>query len=392
MEESQEVVWGCPEPFRNILYLRGEATPCCVVRDWDTMSLEEYQTSEKVAAFRKEFETPGLGELQKKHCSVCLKQETIGQLSHRQIKLRSSKYFNHTLEYQSPDNWCNLRCLMCDGGNSSSIANENYKIGLGPKRRRPPQHTDMSMFDDVLRNIDYLKITGGESLGLRDTYLLMQRAIDLGVSQDMTLAILTNGTMVPKFNGQDVFEYGRHFRDLRLSISIEVFGNENDYIRYPSKFSKILSNVERAIEKTQISKERRLSLQFIGTYMSLNVGSFAKSYLEFERWVSDKPGFVPGDKAREGRGMSFVSVNVSNPYQISAIPHDIRDLYLDRIYSRKGRMYNSERQSLNSLSSWLENEPFDEPMFNEMMTDVRARDAHRGVKLTDYFPEWEPYY
>jgi hypothetical protein len=283
---------------------------------------------------------------------------------------------------------------MCDGGNSSSIANENYKIGLGRKRIRQPQHTDMSMFDDVLRNIDYLKITGGESLGLRDTYRLMQRAIDLGVSRDMTLAILTNGTMIPKFNGQDVFEYGRHFRDLRLSISIEVFGNENDYIRYPSKFSKILSNVEHAIEKTQISKERRLSLQFIGTYMSLNAGLFVKSYAEFGRWLSSNSGFVPVDKKGDDPfwGMSFVSVNVSNPYQISAIPYDIRDLYLDRIYSRKGRMHDSERQPLKSLSSWLDNEPFDDVMFDKMMSDIRARDAHRGVKLTDYFPEWESYY
>ena len=128
--------------------------------------------------------------------------------------------------------------------------------------------------------------------------------------------------------------------------------------------------------------------------MSLNAGLFVKSYAEFGRWLSSNSGFVHVVKKGDDPfwGMSFVSVNVSNPYQISAIPYDIRDLYLDRIYSRKGRMHASERQSLNSLSSWLENEPFDDSMFDKMISDVRARDAHRGVKLTDYFPEWEPYY
>ena len=133
--------------------------------------------------------------------------------------------------------------------------------------------------------------------------------------------------------------------------------------------------------------------------MSLNVGSFVKSYSEFERWVSDKIGFVPVDKVQESFsgldpfwGMSFVSVNVSNSYQISAIPHDIRDIYLERVYSYSGRASNSQISTLKNLSLWLENEPFDDSMFNEMMTDIRSRDAHRGVRLTDYFPEWESYY
>ena len=73
---------------------------------------------------------------------------------------------------------------------------------------------------------------------------MMQRTIDLGVSKNIVLKITTNGTLTPKFDGKDIFHYIPYFRGCSMTVSIEFWGERNNYLRFPSKWDVIINNVK----------------------------------------------------------------------------------------------------------------------------------------------------
>ena len=48
----------------------------------------------------------------------------------------------------------------------------------------------------------------------------MKRIVDRGLAKDMDLKITTNGTLTPKFDDKDIFDYIPEFKCL-INISIE---------------------------------------------------------------------------------------------------------------------------------------------------------------------------
>ena len=173
------------------------------------------------------------------------------------------------MEYNAPSNFCNLRCHMCGPWNSSSIAKENLDIGhelrneperqkqfkianadsatfpkglgghkpLGYKNEYHIElEDDFKRFDPILKNLIELKLCGGETLAIKHNYDLLEHIINLRDTSNCSLRITTNGTVTPKFNGKDIFHYIPYFKDCQINVSIEGWGEKNNYFRYPSKW------------------------------------------------------------------------------------------------------------------------------------------------------------
>ena len=74
---------------------------------------------------------------------------------------------------------------------------------------------------------------------------------------------------------------------------------------------------------------------------------------------------------------SFSSVvSKDNAFCITSIPPDIR----------------KKLKLLPQHVSLLESYEYDEKNMNKMLDIIRIRDAHRGTRLTEVFPEWDRYY
>ena len=175
-----------------------------------------------------------------------------------------------TMEYVAPSNFCNLRCNMCGPYNSSSLAKENKDIGFmmltvwnNLKIRLVKKHKDnVENYVDILKNLVELKLVGGETLAIKENYDLIKLAVDMGVSKNMSLRITTNGTLTPKFDGKDIFHYIPYFKDCSMTISIEFWGEKNNYLRFPSKWEVIIKNARKFAEcpRTRICLHRQLTL------------------------------------------------------------------------------------------------------------------------------------
>jgi hypothetical protein len=430
MTKLKDFEWFCPQPFMNtVINHDGAKKPCCVLKAWpggrnsldisaesypqDEMDVMDVHHTKFMKRFREEFmnadkPTP----LIDKHCLVCREQERLAPTeSHRRVYLDKfneghGEYREHTedlesyidtdmndpfyltMEYNAPNNFCNLKCHMCGPYNSSTFAKENEALGLTEGkgmgsawlkgRTWVNDEDDMDKYEDIIKNLIEMKLVGGETLALPQNYDMMDKAIDMGVSGQMRLVITTNATLTPKMGKYgSIFDYVPHFKTCQMNISIECWGEKNNYIRFPSKWPKIMENVRRFAEMP------RTKILFATCVSSLNIG-----YLNE---VADGVDILQKETPDVYNNFATGSLVIggANLYIVTAIPHDIREQYLDKIYST---VKPHHTQTFMKLASYLENMEWDEELHNKMMIDVSRRDKYRGTCLTDVFPEWKPYY
>ena len=421
MTKIKDLKWFCPQPFTNThVYGLGAPQSCCVLKKWPKNRIKrKYGTTDPVelhnkdeyANFRNEF-LNGDGPLIQKNCQVCIEQEKHSSISHRQIYLEKftkelGEYHEHlenleeyintdmsepnfiTMEYNAPSNFCNLRCNMCGPYNSSSLAKENKDIGLhnaygmNKFRNKPAfnkERDNVEKYSDILKNLVELKLVGGETLAIKENYDLMQLAVDLDVSKNMELRITPHATLTPKFDGKDIFDYIPFFKKCQMTVSIEFWGEKNNYLRFPSKWDVIIKNAKKFADcpRTRVMFATTVNALTIGYLPEIAYGVYElrDEYKSNDLWNWASGSLVWGD---------------GNQYTVTAIPLDIREMYMDK-YFEYNKFAENEFEEWKKLYSYLEDMPFDEKLHNDMILDIQLRDKHRKTCLTDIFPEWKPYY
>ena len=207
-------------------------------------------------------------------CTKCFKEEESGITSKRQWETSvwqqrldidsivakttedgslpvSIPYFDLRL-----GNMCQLKCIMCSPHDSSSWIKE-WKLQY-PKYKtvelKKDQEWDIdfdytwyqkgSFLDDMrshAHNIRELYFAGGEPLLIPEHYKILEFMIEAGAAKECILRYNSNGLELP----EKLFELWDHFKQVKFNFSIDAVGERNDYIRYPSKWNNVVTNLER---------------------------------------------------------------------------------------------------------------------------------------------------
>ena len=207
-------------------------------------------------------------------CTKCFKEEESGITSKRQWETNvwqqrldidsivakttedgslpvSIPYFDLRL-----GNMCQLKCIMCSPHDSSSWIKE-WKLQY-PKYKtvelKKDQEWDIdfdytwyqkgSFLDDMrshAHNIRELYFAGGEPLLIPEHYKILEFMIEAGAAKECILRYNSNGLELP----EKLFELWDHFKQVKFNFSIDAVGERNDYIRYPSKWNNVVTNLER---------------------------------------------------------------------------------------------------------------------------------------------------
>lgn len=256
--------------FENHISLdsTGHLRPCCAWRNTGTEPLASYINAYPITGFYKNIEQQFEQDTWPAGCEDCRLEEAEGQTS-----LRQESFEQYTDGYTDAEikfgNLCNLACNMCGPTNSSLIATEYSAMrdnGLEhPLINRPSiitnawyENTDsLKRMAKFMSDRNQLRFTGGEPTV--NTYLQDFLEEVSSHNTDMTIQITTNGNNWPaRLN-----EILDRFKRKKISLSLDAHGTANEYIRYPSKWSKIERNLENI---KQLSNTKLMVATTVGAY------------------------------------------------------------------------------------------------------------------------------
>lgn len=154
-------------------------------------------------------------------------------------------------------NMCQLKCVMCSPHDSSAWISDwklqypKYKtIQLQQDQHWDDRNRDYtwyqkgSFLDSMKGQAQHIKelyFAGGEPLLIPEHYKILEFMVESGNAKNCVLRYNSNGLELP----ERLFELWNHFKEVKFNFSIDAVGEQNDYIRYPSKWDTVVTNLRR---------------------------------------------------------------------------------------------------------------------------------------------------
>lgn len=212
-------------------------------------------------------------------CRICRLNEQAGEESKRQWENKNyTKLIEDINNFNSetvtspinfdvrPSNKCNLECAMCNGIASTAITKRvsEYKKTTGIKDFVIKVGTDWTdnrfIIDHVKKYSDQIRIIkfcGGEPFLIQEVIDIIDHLVESGHAKNIRVGFITNGTVVrSKWFSERLI----HFKDVKLNVSLDGIGAVGEYVRYPSKWSVVDSNLKVFKTLSEKYKNIRLSL------------------------------------------------------------------------------------------------------------------------------------
>ena len=297
-------------------------------------------------------------------------------------------------------NLCNLRCRSCHPTSSSQLAEEwkgfieKYpefcniwsgkffdQPGGTPRDEIPAWYKAESFWQEIFRFLPEVKsiyITGGEPTLLRGNYILLEKCVEAGYARDIELMLNTNlTTESAKFMG-----FLPHFKKVQLNCSIDAYGKQNEYLRYPSSWETTDRNMRAMLPlPANVNISVNPVVQF---HNVLNLDVLLEYIEELNR--------------ERATGKVFIETIIlqMNPkwLEMGLLPQTVRELAAARLrrFIAGSFLYREDawsRMNLDSVLRVLEEAPDSADreilQLNKRYTEIH--DDARSVRFRDYFPE-----
>lgn len=262
----------------------GEVKPCCVSEytygDINKKSLWEIWNDEPIRKLRENM----LNDIPTKSCQVCYNNQAAGKSSLRQDFNGDLFRYYKKFVYETNDdfsvsepgfvwwdlklsNKCNFKCRMCSWTSSSSFELEQFGKISGKWNAAEKTYEEVEPY---LGMVNHLYFSGGESLIIDEHWKILDKVIELGRNNAITLAYNSNFSNLV-YKGRHIFEMWDQFnKDLQVHISVDGAGKRGELIRKGFKWDRFLSHAEQFRDRFK-NKERTHQLHFDCTVQALNI-------------------------------------------------------------------------------------------------------------------------
>jgi len=310
-------------------------------------------------------------------CNGCYKQEALDQMSLRQrynnhFKDKTQKHYPQYLDLDF-SNLCNLQCIMCNPGRSSQWSKE-----LGEKLIKPIGKDSIDQILDMSENVEHILLQGGEPSIMPEFEYLLQSLVDKGLSKNITIDCISNLTNVKnKF-----YNLLESFKKVDIDVSVDAYGLQNDYIRFPSKFKTIEKNLNELSEK---------SYQ-VNLGITIQVLSMFRFY-DFLSWISKMQKIFENKRKKLGLNMWFV--NDPAMLDIHTAPNRLKEHFVNQItLFKKEHNTNFDTKfslSLRTLEKTLVKQHKKENI-QGTIDYIETLDQRRSIKITNFIPEFYDFF
>ena len=306
-------------------------------------------------------------------CDICYSKEERHTPSRRTY---SKKYINkERKEYPvlldvDLSNFCNLKCVMCNAQRSSVWAGETKSVSM----------ETIDKLIEISGNCKYLIVQGGEATIMPEYQYYFEKLKEKGFISNISVQIITNATNINK----KFYDLLEDFKEVKLSVSVDAYGKANDYIRWPSKFSAIDKNI-RALSQLKNNVKVEI-LNSINLLSMFNYGLFLKWCKDIEKYFSDKNKYfaiVPNEVWHPVQYSPF-----SAPPELKVFfKKDITDFFSNNEFSRSSKF----KTELLLMTRSFENNQRPSTALDTLISDIDKHQNERGVKITDYIPNFYSY-
>lgn len=365
-----------------------------------------------------------LNELQPKICMKCFHGPNDGVIhgARRPVDSQLGSNYNNFKDIMGLEsitfielwfeNKCNLKCRMCNPYNSDQLiaewngmiaSNEYMKSKHNPftdvdienltKRNwteNPAAWDNLAEFlNEIFVNnpqqVITLIMSGGEPMLCDGMYKLLDYCVSKNFAQNIKLCYKTNLTVLPS----KMLSYWRVFKKINLQISVEGHEKTHEYIRYPAKWSKLLSNLE--ILRT---------LNNVDVYISPTIQAYnVLTITELYKWCLETP-FKNAFANKEYDHLTFPAP--SDPLfgpkilSVRVLPKDLKILAATRLmefHSKYKHKMNLEKKQAEFV--WLVKYMLSEDWshhFADFVSYTKHVDKTRNQNILEIIPELKPYW
>ncbi len=418
IEESKSL---CPLPWMHLSFNTDSSLRACcntdhggfiTKEDGSLIFKDEIASLDQVAnnQFMKKLRKDMMDDVKPDFCRTCHRVEANGAPSVRKIYVdQYGPELKQGLAQTSPDgsynmkvkyldfalgNDCNIKCRMCNPGASYILRKEfeelsrKFDASYAERSQNSWEINDKfkALLVELFDTTELILTTGGEPFITKKHIEILKLAVSCGKAKQIRLMYHSNLTMIP----DALVELWRNFKQVDIHGSIEAFGSLNEYIRWPSKWEKIKSNIEKILE---LQKSMKIWLEIHTVFQALSILRLPELYsflLSFEDRIPPLSYLIWLDQP------AHLSPNV--------LPPKLRELGQQRIskffednQSRllKGRFTEFNEQKIQISQSHFQRlleSPFEQAQFDECLRLSLAQDKYRNQNLFEVLPEFKEFY
>lgn len=359
----------CVRPFMHgLVDTEGKFKPCCRSTIDTGYNINDHTAAEW-------WESDYLDNLRQRmlrgessaECQRCYRQEEQGFKSFREQS--NEQWPMITSKVDTPWDWeiqitnlCNLKCMMCNPQSSSQVLIEdNILFSANWDQRRYNWNPGAeSKIREMFKTGKSFVVRGGEPFMIP----WIKQMID-EIPDRKQFLFNTNATC---FDHEWVNILSRH--DVKMSLSIDAFGELNHYIRFPSKWKDIIQNITMMRE-----------IQGVDIFLNTCVQNLNVLYLgDLLTWATKTQGLY----------VNLDVLTLPKWFEPSCLPVGLANLARQRLITVRDHIDNNMVRGLDSVINLLATP--DQQHWPQFIKYVQAKDLHRSESVIDYIPEMEEYF
>lgn len=253
-------------PFRETMIVPGDVLLLCCRHDTNVIIKESFDKTFKSGKIQEIRElmlegSPVAG------CEQCYIEEEQGIESMRQQSIKKYGVVND-IELRGIhvqfDNLCNLKCRMCTSAQSHLIYNDEVEI-FG-KAISWQKFTVANRYKEIdTSKLTEIRMHGGEPFMSKKSEDFFKTIIQSGRISEVSVVTPTNGMIEPS---GALLETLQQCGMLSLMVSIDAYGDLNDYFRSKSDFKTVIKNLDFFYS---LIETRKPGTTIIGVSTTVNV-------------------------------------------------------------------------------------------------------------------------
>lgn len=347
-------------------------------------------------------------------CLKCYREESCGIVSKRQwetvvwnerldIKnIVSKTEKDGTLPVDIPyfdlrlGNLCQLKCIMCSPHDSSSwikdwkdqfpkyksirlVKDQGWDIDFDYTWYKKGTFLDSMKIQAA--NIKELYFAGGEPLLIPEHYKILEFMVETDNAKNCVLRYNSNGLELP----EKLFELWNHFKEVKFNFSVDALGDKNDYIRYPSKWNDVVTNLHR-LDNTP----DHVIVNMACAVQVLNVMHLA----DLIKWKIAQ-NFKKINLPPHGAGLIGTHLVYLPSYlNVRVLPNDLKNIAKERLEKLCDDFKDNEEfvnnpyglTRVKGLIKYMFEEDWSD-QFSDLVEYLSITDEQRGTNFKNVFPE-----